>query len=115
MINMAIQLNIYLVRRTDTISDDQYSEFVVIAPDADTARKTHPSENPIFYPDSNGVIGKDYGECYYDASYGWVKLKNIASLIVTRVGTAAPGSKPGVICSSFNSYGKTLRAVHDLY
>ena len=84
---------IYLVERTDEISEDEYDSFVVVCKNMDDAVNTHPSPSSGFEP----------GEYKWDKPYspleGWTYYRTRVK--VTLIGRALT-NKPEIICASFN-------------
>lgn len=80
-------MNIYKIKRTDDIlDDDQYDSAVVVADNEEEARTTHPAGHRI----KRGSY-----------SFGWVK--DLDSLDVQLIGTAAEGIPNGAVCASYNA------------
>lgn len=98
-------MNIYYVTRaTDSDEYDVYNNFVVIAPDADSARKIHP--NGVAKANIELDRWKSDGITYLhgDEDYSWVSPRDLASLKVTYLGIAdAIFTETEVICSSFRA------------
>lgn len=69
---------------------DTYGEAVVIATDADSARRIHPNNNTI-WDDTLGWDGRDDE---------WTSIANIT---VELIGVATGDAKPGVVTSSFRA------------
>lgn len=89
-------MNIYLVKRTDKFSYDDYDSFVCIAPDAQTALDIIPGDtNQVqFYKDL------DLTEEYFTYGY-WTHRKN---RIVEFIGEAHISKREiEIICQSFNA------------
>ena len=96
---------IFKVSRPDRNHDyDEYDSFVCVARDAFVARRTHPRTSPE----------NEYPSIWSATLEAWVNpdgernvwhcwTNDIEALTVVRVGNAAPGSKLGVVCSSFNA------------
>jgi hypothetical protein len=69
---------------------DTFSEAVVIAADAETARRTHPDGHTVWSP-----------ELGWDERDDWApKLEDIK---VELIGVATGDAKPGVVCASFHA------------
>lgn len=71
-------MNIYHVKRTDSYSYDDYSDFVCTAPSAEIAQNMQPS----------GYFGS------------WTLPKNVK---VTHIGTAIDDTEVRIICKSFHA------------
>ncbi|MDY0251183.1 MAG: hypothetical protein RBR45_14205 [Pseudomonas sp.] len=94
---MASQMYIYLIEQNVNSDWDFYDSAVVVAPDIQTARFTHPDNESIW----NGKT--------------WVDKKTRLDLFVTEpwchpshvdvqlIGVASEKTQPGVICASFNA------------
>ena len=80
-------MNMYLVKRQDLCSYDEYDSFVVIAENETEARNTHPSP----YRESWNGKAKMYDS--------WV---NADDVIVEKIGYSDE-TKTRVVCASFNS------------
>ena len=82
-------MKLYHLKRTNDYGYDEYTDFVVCAPDMPTAIKMQPRE---FFDDEdipeNGVV------------YGWVDVKDIE---ITFLGTASGRLEQGVICVSLHA------------
>jgi hypothetical protein len=95
--------NLYLVRRADDdeVGYDEFSQFIVSAPDAESARRIHP------YHGRFGTIWDEDREVFVDSDStpyeaGWTH--SIETLIVVLLGTAADNIPSlTVICSSFHA------------
>ena len=84
-------MKLYLISQTDNDGWDTYSDAVVAARSEDEARTIHPNgETRLPIPDSEGWR---YSSWVTDPSRVTVEL----------IGTATPGTKVGVICSSFHA------------
>jgi len=81
-------MNIYEVSRNDNWDYDDWDAFVVVAPDENTARHTHPNGAKL-------TFDKD------DRCWGWVDLPT--KVDVKLIGTAIPGQEAGVVLGSFNA------------
>lgn len=84
-------MNLYLISQSVARGYDTYSEAVVAAPDAETARKLHPS--------GCGLYGVDWGVRYRESS--WANHPD--AVTADLIGTAVEGTKQGVICASFHA------------
>lgn len=83
-------MNIYLIKRTDTIGYDEYDSAVVIAEDDEKARHIHP-----------GGYGKFENGEWSMGGYAWAMPQ---SLEVTLIAKAVPDlPNQGVILASFNA------------
>ena len=78
-------MNIYLISQSEKDGYDTYESAVVIAPDEESARHTHPRR---------GIIREWW-------HYDWASSPE--RVMVQLIGTAAPGAEPGVVCASFNA------------
>jgi hypothetical protein len=87
-------VNLYLLKRTDSVDYDEYDSCVVAAESEAAARLMHPDG---YTWDGAQWLCAD-GTAPYNSS--WTTL--VARLDVTLVGAAAPGVS-GVVCSSFNA------------
>jgi hypothetical protein len=75
------RMNIYLLERTDSVGYDEFDSFVVVAPDAELARK-------LLHEHSDG----DYGV--------WAKDELVTA---TKIGTSDEYAEPIEILGSFNA------------
>lgn len=82
-------MNLYLISQPDSrVGYDTYDSAVVAATSAAAARKVHPG-------------GYTRDDAYAWGGHNWVSdLKDVQ---VKLIGKAAPGTKAGVICASFNA------------
>jgi len=104
-------LNIYKVERFDKHTWDQYSDFVVVCEDENTARKIHPNGISIVDTEKMDWTNKNQmhikGECGFPVqiphSYTWIKPRDFDKLIVSKIGVASKGVKKGIITSSFHA------------
>lgn len=95
-------MNIYRVTRTDKWGYDDYSDFVCVAPDAETARKINPYtiniytmlyDDPIEYLDNPDTW-----------VHGWVELDKINTLKVELIGVANESySSIQILCASYHA------------
>ncbi len=87
-------MNIYLITQDDNSGYDTFDSAVVIAPDEETARHTHPY----------GYTWKESG--WYDGreiekyNYTWITPDKVE---VNFLGVAMRDLKPGIILASFNA------------
>lgn len=77
-------MNLYLISQDVNKGYDTYDSAVVAAKNEEQARNTTPSENITF-----------------ESNYSWVKSPD--QVKVELIGKAKAGTKPGVICASFNA------------
>ena len=75
-------MRLYLIRRTDNFSYDEYDSAVVAAKSKKDASTIHPEEDARY------------------RDYGWTTLDNIE---VKYIGRAKRRTKRGVICASYNA------------
>lgn len=78
-------MRLWVISQTENCGYDSYDSAVVAAETEAKARVTMPSEYEEF--------GKQYG--------GWCSAAS--KVKVELIGHAIPGTKPGVICASFNA------------
>lgn len=79
-------MKLYLLKRLDDFSYDEYDSAIVAAKNADDAETIHPSgreDEP-----TQGLYSTWTNQAFID---------------VTEIGTAKPGTKRGVILASFNA------------
>jgi len=87
---------------------DAYDSFIVIAKNEDEARLIHPSQSVTHItiidgkPQFMGTYGDGSGH-YIARDMGWVEFDEVDQIKVEYIGTAKPGSKPGIVVSSFNA------------
>lgn len=87
--------SLYLVKRTDNVTWDEYDSFVVCAESEDEARRAYPSGG-MFFEDDMSEQSKRYFKS------GWTD--KIETLEVICVGLASVSSKNRqVICASYNA------------
>lgn len=115
-------MNIYHVLRTDSVRFDQFSDFMVSAPDADTARRTYPCNKEGII--QTRLIANDGKWCVLNADgslhpvnecpcsklmHGcspkstWINISDLDTLKVTLVGVATAGTPAGVLCASYHA------------
>jgi hypothetical protein len=82
-------MNIYHVNRLGKIDYDEYDSCVVIAPDAEIARRMIPPDGRMYF-DSDSQ----------NSFWGW---EVPGKLVVNLIGTALPGETQRVVCASFNA------------
>lgn len=84
-------MDLYLMKRPDgdRVGYDEWDSCVVAAESVDHAQYIHPG-------------GYAWGSHYWgeSAAEGW---NEPSAIVVTRIGTAAEGVEPGVVCASFNA------------
>ena len=86
---------IYLVKRTDNVTWDEYDSFVVCAESEDEARRVSP-DGLMFFEDGISEQSKQYFK------YGWTD--KIKTLEVICVGLASASLKNRqVVCASYNA------------
>ena len=85
-------MNLYLVKRTDRIGWDEYESFVCTARDADEARHTDPDFG-CFTPAQNYFENRSY----------WVKVEDLNTLEVYKIGFSFSYSDRMIITSSYNA------------
>lgn len=86
---------LYLVKRTDKVTWDEYDSFVVCAESEDEARRVDPS-GKLFFKDGMSEESREY--------FKWFWTDKIETLEVTCIGLASASLKNRqVICSSFNA------------
>lgn len=89
-------MNIYHVERSGVAGYNEYSDFVIVCQDAETARNTHP-DGMYFY--SEGCWrDMEENESKY-CSDDWVNPDNVS---VTLLGIAH-GEEKRIVCSSFHA------------
>lgn len=87
--------SLYLVKRTDNVTWDEYDSFVVCAESEDEARRVHPSGG-MFFEDDMSEQSKRY--------FKWCWTDKIETLEVICVGLASVSLKNRqVICASYNA------------
>lgn len=89
-------MNIYVVTQNKVTGYDTCKSFVVVAPDEETARNTHPTQHPeledwVAYDD-------DYNPVPWESKI-WVKSPR--DVTVTPLGVAFAGVAPGIILFDF--------------
>ena len=86
---------LYLVKRTDEVTWDEYDSFVVCAESEDEARRVYP-DGMMFFEDNMSEQSKRYFKS------GWTD--KIETLEVSCIGLASVSLKNRqVICSSYNA------------
>lgn len=85
-------LNLYLIQQSQNNGYDTYDSAVVAAVDEKRAAEISPSG--VLWDEEKQVYGKY-------AFFDWCNHPEHVS--VQRIGTTEPGTKEGVICSSFNA------------
>jgi hypothetical protein len=81
-------MNLYMISQRENNDYDTYDSAVVAAPDEETARLMNPA---------NGDLISDWGHNYST----WCSSPDL--VCVELLGIAKPGTKTGVIVSSFNA------------
>jgi hypothetical protein len=84
-------MKLFLVKRTDHIGYDEYSDFVVAAENLDAALLIHPDDESN-WKDGHWWTGKYKDDTWADPT----------TLIVTEIGTVNDGIT-GVICASYHA------------
>lgn len=85
-----MNLNIYLVSRTDVVSYDEYAAFVVACSTEDEARNSCPCGNEA----------SDWKRRRHTMENEWA---DVSTLKVTLIGKAIEQTKPGVILASYKA------------
>lgn len=81
-------MNLYLIKRNDSVGDDEFDSAIVAAESEDDAREIHP--------------GKDTLESWQDSTSTWIQYAQRDSLTVRLL--AKTTSEPrGVVLGSFNA------------
>lgn len=91
-------MNIYRISQTANRGYDTYDSAVVIAEDHEQARLINPAYNE-FNADIYSLFMDEEG--WAERWSGWAHSPE--DVLVEYIGTAAPGSKVGVVCASFNA------------
>lgn len=96
--NSNVNLNIYLIYKTDITSYEQYDSLLVVAPDTVSAIKLHPLKDDIYSdivknPKSFG------GSCYLEES-SWDSKNNYAIKCIGKANDSFKTSQ--IIIGSFN-------------
>lgn len=84
-------MNIYLIKQNVNFDWDTYDSAVVVAPDIQTARLTHPDNESIWN-------GKTWVDLF--VTEPWCSPSDVD---VYLIGVASEKTQPGVICASFNA------------
>ena len=84
-------MKLFLISRADSVDYDEYDSAVVVAPDAEMARRMNPG-----YSEWNKQVLCDFGDRRND----WAKSIDLVE--VKYIGEAAEGIT-GVVCASFNA------------
>jgi len=95
-----LEMNLYIVSRTDTVDYDEFDSVVVAAESEDDARSIHPSGYVI---SGDFWMGFRQGDFYPVSAYcyGWVAPGYIDTLKVKHIGST--DEPRGVILASFNA------------
>lgn len=110
-------MNIYLIKRTDEASYDEYDSAVVVAPSEDIAVRMHPSDGSVLNSPTNAETSwssnwngwhqrihpqsKSFAETWDYPMNDWVLPDKV---VCVRVGVAsADHTEPTVLCASFNA------------
>lgn len=91
-------MNLYLLKRTDKVSWDEYDSAVVKAASEEEARLIHPSMYGNYKWKNNAWFFNDLKQESY--AHGWTDPSKIS---VTLIGKALKDLKETVICASFNA------------
>jgi hypothetical protein len=83
-------MNLYHVSQDQNSDYDTYSDFVICAPDEETARNANPSSG-------KPMTEKDWQSRYSDWCNG------PEHVTVRLVGQAVDGIEPGIICASYHA------------
>jgi hypothetical protein len=87
-------MKLFVIKRSpDSYIADSFAFAVVAAENALAARYTHPARGVTWIDAHWSKKGKEYG---FEL---WASPQKVNSRYI---GQAAPGTKPGVICTSFN-------------
>lgn len=92
---MSDLLYIYRIWQDENNDYDTYDSAVVIAASEEDARNTHPASIHSW------SARLSQGQLWSKNSNSWCQQPDDVG--VTLLGTAAAGSKPGVVCASFNA------------
>jgi len=97
-------MNIYLITANKNHGGyDTYDSAVVVAESEDAARVTSPSDYYRWVDGQWHFVYAD-GRTEPDSRYDWPNNPLDSGVVdVQLVGAAAPGSKAGVVCSSYNA------------
>ena len=96
-------MNVYLITAKNHGGYDTYDSAVVIAESEDAARVTCPSDYYRWIDGQWHFVFAD-GRTEPDSRCDWPNDPLDPGVIEVRlVGTAAPGSVPGAVCSSYNA------------
>lgn len=94
-------MNIYRVTRMDDWGYDDFSDFVCVAPDEDTARRIMPqtiNSHDMAY----GTV--EYTDDPYTWTWGWVEADKIDTLKVELIGVANESySSIQILCASYHA------------
>lgn len=100
-------MRLYLISQNINNDYDTYDSAVVAAETPAKAQRIHPDYEVYFDLDkwSWFRLWSDGSKHYYDDGEcrTWVKAEEINKIEVKYIGEAAEGTKPGVICRSFNA------------
>ena len=94
---MASQMYIYLIEQDANFDLDTYDSAVVVAPDIQTARFTHPNNKSTW----NGKTWVD--KKTREKPFGFETWCSPSEVDVQLIGMASVKTQPGVICASFNA------------
>ena len=94
-------MNIYRVTRTDDWGYDDYSDFVCVAPDEETARKIAPEAIVKYNMSYDPVQFLDDPKAWV---WGWVEADKIDTLKVELIGVANESySSIQILCASYHA------------
>lgn len=96
-------MNLYLLKRLDSIDYDDYDSCIVCAIDNDDARTIHPSEFVTHIKESKWMGTYQNGGEYECSDYGWPNHDEYDCIEITLLGIADSNVKRGCIIGSYNA------------
>jgi hypothetical protein len=104
-----MNLNLYLVKQNVNNGYDTYDSMVVVAKNADDAKRMHPCPYVTHLKDDEWMGrytgGDQIGQEYIISSDNWIPAYRVSEVFVKFLGSADPiqYQKPQVIITSFNA------------
>lgn len=93
-------MKLFKIERPDNCDYEEYDSAVVAARDEASAKLINPNEGYVWVPECDKWFCGDRLQHEAYRHGGWVHPDKV---IVTKIGNAVPGTKPGVIVASFNA------------
>jgi len=96
-------MNIYKIWQTDVTGYDVYDSAVVVAEDAAAAVRISPDGRSFWCDELNSFCWLDFDGTKHKEGTNWNWTLDIRKVSWQLIGEAKPGTRPGVVCASFNA------------